>query len=52
MKHNDMIAWLAKFDIRFYCKQLVHWGDAHYQLKKKNGIKAINNSSVLGNKNF
>lgn len=44
-----MIAWLAKFDIRFYCKQCtevmrtINW-------KKKNGIKAINNSSVLETK--
>lgn len=43
-----MIAWLAKFDIRFYCKQCtevmrtINW--------KKNGIKAINNSSVLETK--
>ena len=43
-----MIAWLAKFDIRFYCKQCT---EVMRTINlKKNGIKAINNSSVLETK--
>lgn len=44
-----MIAWLAKFDIRFYCKQCTEVMRT-INGKKKNGIKAINNSSVLETK--
>lgn len=48
MKHNGMIAWLAKFDIWFYCKQCT---EVMRTINlKKNGIKAINNSSVLETK--